>query len=246
MSVANIGKLQEKFHSKKAAKFRSKRTTFSQPKADFAAVQNLPSAWSDWFPMVITTKNFSKYGCYVMALMQSHGNFSHPEVISYELLEGEVFNSKFCINPLKPISMAIERFLFAFPPCIPDLLMAKDFKTSVLHVSELSIALPWIPKNSPQSRIALTSKGDKQNPVECIEENIGMSKKKMGRRVARSLMGLLDTSRRPKEATPFVLDYGMKVIISTEIGMPTVKIAMQDQMDNDEEIIKQLDWADKK
>ncbi|RVW90974.1 Retrovirus-related Pol polyprotein from transposon TNT 1-94 [Vitis vinifera] len=52
--------------------------------------------------------NFSKYGCYVMAWMQSHGNFLHPEVISYELLEGEVLNSKFCINPLEPISMAIE------------------------------------------------------------------------------------------------------------------------------------------
>nr|CAN64931.1 hypothetical protein VITISV_003832 [Vitis vinifera] len=48
-----------------------------------------------------------------MAWMQSHGNFSHPEVISYELLEGEVFNSKFCINPLEPISMAIERGEFA-------------------------------------------------------------------------------------------------------------------------------------
>ena len=52
--IANIGKLQEKFHSKRAAKFRSKRTTFSQPKADFAAVQNLPSAWSDWLPMAVT------------------------------------------------------------------------------------------------------------------------------------------------------------------------------------------------
>ena len=40
----------------------------------------------------------------------------------------------------------------------PDLLMAKDFKASVLHVSELSIALPWIPKNSPQSLIALVIK----------------------------------------------------------------------------------------
>ncbi|RVW14721.1 hypothetical protein CK203_092629 [Vitis vinifera] len=47
------------------------------------------------------------------------------------------------------------RFLFASPPCIPDLLMAKDFKALVLHVSELFIAFPWIPKNSPQSRIAL-------------------------------------------------------------------------------------------
>ncbi|KAL6349701.1 hypothetical protein AAG906_041108 [Vitis piasezkii] len=45
-----------------------------------------------------------------------------------------------------------------FPPCIPDLLMAKDFKASVLHVSELFIALPWIPNNSPQSRIALVIK----------------------------------------------------------------------------------------
>ena len=25
------------------------------------------------------TFSFSKYGCYVMAWMQSHGNFSHPE-----------------------------------------------------------------------------------------------------------------------------------------------------------------------
>ena len=43
-------------------------------------------------------------------------------------------------------------------PYIPDLLMAKDFKASVLHVYELSIALPWIPKNSPQSWIALVIK----------------------------------------------------------------------------------------
>ena len=44
------------------------------------------------------------------------------------------------------------------PPCILDLLMAKDFKASTLHVYELSIALPWIPKNSPQSWIALVIK----------------------------------------------------------------------------------------
>ncbi|KAL6310760.1 hypothetical protein AAG906_006072 [Vitis piasezkii] len=50
------------------------------------------------------------------------------------------------------------RFLFASSPCIPDLLMAKDFKALVLHVSELPIALPKIPHNSPQSRIALVIK----------------------------------------------------------------------------------------
>nr|CAN69379.1 hypothetical protein VITISV_019749 [Vitis vinifera] len=50
-----------------------------------------------------------------------------------------------------------DRFLFASSPCILYLLMAKDFKALVLHVSELSIALPWIPNNSPQSQIALKS-----------------------------------------------------------------------------------------
>ena len=37
----------------------------------------------------------------------------------------------------------------SFTPCVPDFLMAKDFKALVLYVSELFIALPWIPKNSP-------------------------------------------------------------------------------------------------
>ena len=36
--------------------------------------------------------------------------------------------------------------------------MEKDFKALVLHDFELSIAFPRIPKNSPQSRIALVIK----------------------------------------------------------------------------------------
>ncbi|RVW98947.1 hypothetical protein CK203_033742 [Vitis vinifera] len=53
------------------------------------------------------------------------------------------------------------------------------------------------------------------------------------------------TSKRPMEATPFALAYWMEAIIQTKIGMPTAKIAMQGQRDNDEELIRQLDWADK-
>ena len=34
--------------------FRSKRTTFSQQKGDFAAVQNFPLAWSDRLPMAVS------------------------------------------------------------------------------------------------------------------------------------------------------------------------------------------------
>ena len=51
------------------------------------------------------------------------------------------------------------------------------------------------------------------------------------------------TSRKPKGATLFTLAYGMEVIIPTEIGISTAKTAMKDQMDNDEELIKQLDWV---
>ena len=49
VSVATIGKLQENTHAlcKMAAKF-------SQQKADFAAVQNLPSAWSDLLVMAVS------------------------------------------------------------------------------------------------------------------------------------------------------------------------------------------------
>ena len=52
------------------------------------------------------------------------------------------------------------------------------------------------------------------------------------------------TSRWPTGATPFTLAYGMEAIIPTEIGMPTAKTTEQDQMDNDEELIRHRDWAD--
>ena len=62
------------------------------------------------------------------------------------------------------------------------------------------------------------------------------------------LLGILwayrTTSRRSMTTTPFILAYGMEAIIPTKIGMPIAKIAMKDQMDNDEELIRQLDWAD--
>ena len=52
------------------------------------------------------------------------------------------------------------------------------------------------------------------------------------------------TSRWPTGATPFALAYRMEAIIPTKIGMPTAKIAMQYQGDNNDELIKQLDWVD--
>ena len=78
-----------------------------------------------------------------------------------------------------------------------------------------------------------TSGGDKQNPIECTKENVGKHERKKCRQ-----------SRGPTWATLFTLSYGMRVIIPTEISMPIVKILMQDQRDNDEELIRQMDWAD--
>ena len=36
----------------------------------------------------------------------------------------------------------------------------------------------------------------------------------------------------------------METVILIEIGMPTARTVVKDQMDNDEELIRQLDWAD--
>ena len=47
----------------------------------------------------------------------------------------------------------------------------------------------------------------------------------------------------PTWVTLFALAYGMEVIIPTEIGMSTTKTVVQVQMDNDEKLIRQLDWA---
>ncbi|RVX19136.1 hypothetical protein CK203_008614 [Vitis vinifera] len=61
--------------------------------------------------------------------------------------------------------------------------------------------------------------------------------------LALMLVAYWTTSKEPKGVTPFTLAYGMEVIIPTEIGISTAKTAMKDQMDNDEELIKQLDWV---
>ena len=63
--------------------------------------------------------------------------------------------SKPCYSPRSAAILSGRPVRTSFTPCILDLLMEKDFKALVLHVYELSIVLPRIPKNSPQSLIAL-------------------------------------------------------------------------------------------
>ena len=169
MSVANIGKLQENFavtqegceisqheghHFAAKGWFRSPPLVISQPKADFAALRNWPSALSDRLLMVVTLS----FELWIMHRLKHWiANFPSFEMTYSMHNLGSRKCSKSGWQWLSSRMLHV-RFLFASPPCIPDLLMAKDFKASVLHVSELSIALPWIPKNSPQSRIALVIK----------------------------------------------------------------------------------------
>ncbi|KAL6340322.1 hypothetical protein AAG906_040759 [Vitis piasezkii] len=100
MSVANIGSLGE-IPQQEGCEILQQRTTFSQPKADFAAVQNFPSTWSDRLPMVIS-----------LCFPSLHSGFAY----------------------------------------------GKGLQNCGSSCFELSIALAWIPKNSPQSRIALVIK----------------------------------------------------------------------------------------
>ena len=139
---------------KRTAKFCSMKDTILQPKADLAALRNWPSAWSDRLPMAVTPS----FQLWIMHhLKRWIANFPSFKM-KYSMHK---LSSKKCSKSgWQWLSSKIlhGRFLFASPPCISDLLMAKDFKALVLHVSKLSIAFPWIPKNSPQSWIALVIK----------------------------------------------------------------------------------------
>ena len=143
MSVANIGKLQENFAAVQegceisqheghyfTAKgwFHSRPLVISQLKANFAALRNLPSAWSDWLPMAVTPS---------FQLWITHS-------LKHWIVDFPSFEMKYSMHKLNSLKcskigwkwlssrMLHGRFLFASPPCIPNLLMVKDFKASKL------------------------------------------------------------------------------------------------------------------
>ena len=43
--------------------------------------------------------------------------------------------------------------------------------------------------------------------------------------------------------TPFAIAYGIKVVIPTEIGMPSARTAVQGQRDEGQELARHLDWV---
>ena len=113
---------------KMAAKFHNLKDTISQPKVDFAALQNWPSAWSDRLPMAVTPS-------FQLRIMH-HLKHWIANFLSFETTYSmHKWSSRKCSKSgwqWLSSRMLHGRFLFASPPCIPDLLMAKDFKASKL------------------------------------------------------------------------------------------------------------------
>ena len=111
---------------KRATKFRSMKDTISQPKADFAALRNLPWAWSDRLPMAVTPSFQLRI---TLCLKHWIANFPSFET-KYNMHK---LSSRKCSKSdwqWLSSGMLHGRFLFASPPCIPDLIMEKDFKAS--------------------------------------------------------------------------------------------------------------------
>ena len=143
MSVANIGKLQENFtamqdgyeisqheghHFSAKGWFRSRPLVILQPKADFAALRNWPSAWSDRLPMAVTPSFQLRIAHCLKHWIVDFLSFKMTYIM-------HKLNSRKCSKSgwqWLSSRMLHGRFLFASPPCIPDLLMEKDFKASKL------------------------------------------------------------------------------------------------------------------
>ncbi|RVW56995.1 hypothetical protein CK203_070572 [Vitis vinifera] len=63
-----------------------------------------------------------------------------------------------------------------------------------------------------------------------LKKNARKGQMKVGKRVTKGLMGILDNPRTTYMDTPFAFAHGMKAIIPTEIGIPTTKTVVQGQM----------------
>ncbi|RVW53693.1 hypothetical protein CK203_069108 [Vitis vinifera] len=107
---------------------------------------------------------------------------------------------------------------------------------------KLNIKNPYSTSHYPQSNglADMTNKTVLSAPNKILEEPKG----KWVDELPRVLWAYWTKSRWLTRATPFVLAYEMEVIIPTKIEMPIAKTAKQDQMDNDEELRRQLDWVD--
>ena len=109
--------------------------------------------------------------------------------------------------------------------------------------SELNIKNLYSTPHYPQSNGQ--TEATNKTLLNALKKRLEGAKGKWVNDLPRVLWAYRTTSKRPTGATPFALAYGMEAIIPTKIGMPIVKTIVQDQRDNNEELIRQLDFIDK-
>ena len=77
-----------------------------------------------------------------------------------------------------------------------------------------------------------------------LKKRLELAKWKWVGELPKVLWAYRTTPRRPIGNTPFVLAYGMDVVIPMEISLPTIRTVVRGQKDENLELKRNLDWAD--
>ena len=76
-----------------------------------------------------------------------------------------------------------------------------------------------------------------------LKKRLDSAKGKWVEELPRVLWAYRTMARKPTDVSPFAVTYGMEVVIPTEIGLPTVRTATPDPV-NEESMIRELDTSD--
>ncbi|RVW23235.1 hypothetical protein CK203_100439 [Vitis vinifera] len=113
--ILDIYSLNFKWNTSTSKRSKEEKQTMEKRKTEdsscsllshFGALSEVHFLHTIYHFKALEVKNPTLKPCTIWSLNEEDMDFGsqllqHPEVISYELLEGEVFNSKFCINPLE-------------------------------------------------------------------------------------------------------------------------------------------------
>ena len=110
--------------------------------------------------------------------------------------------------------------------------------------SELNIKNLYSTPHYPQSNRQV--KATNKTLLNALKKKLKRARVKWVDKLLRVLWAYRTISRQPIGATPFTLAFRMEAMIPIEISMSTTKTTVQDQKDNNEKLIRQLDWVDEK
>ncbi|RVW32025.1 Gag-Pol polyprotein [Vitis vinifera] len=108
--------------------------------------------------------------------------------------------------------------------------------------SELNIRNSYSTSCYPQSNGQ--AEAQTKTLITALKKRLEQAKGKWVEELPGVLWAYQTTPRRPTRNTPFALAYGMDAIISTEIGLPTIRTEAGRQDDANAELGRNLDWAD--